>query len=317
MKMVQCPKCNFEQPDDQYCANCGVNMSSFEGPRLPWIKKFLKNWLGQFAILVSIILGLIIYDRISNPVKPFSKKSQELSYYKQVSQKDGEELPPENQASTENETESESTPEPTPAPSQESNPSTAAAQVDKKRELPLLFKRISVSFYELTPQQLEEIVKLSKEHSSEGESVLGVVDKDVFEKIVKSAPISEKNMKSLKTSDTRTLFIGKREREAPNGFGVFYDFTRLNQERESLLSLEIKSYYHLHLDAEEPSPLFRGEFTMSNSSLAYVSGLAPKGLQFTKSEKKIIEELNLLQKFFSPAVMDGTREIIMTVEPRR
>lgn len=314
MKMVHCPKCGFEQPDDQYCANCGVNMGSFKAPPLTFVKKFLKNWLGQFAVLIVIILALLIYDRVSNPVNPFSKRSHSQSYYKQTSTKDGEEAIGNNTDETPSASEEESSP-------QTETESTAASAPPppppKSRELSGGFKRVSVSFYEVTDQQLEEIVKQSKEHSSEGESVLGVIDKDIFEKLVKTKPFTEKDMKSLKMAATRTLFLGKKDKDYQQPFGIFYDFTRLNSEKESLLSLEIKSYYHLHLDSEDPAPLFRGEFTMSNSSLAYISGLTPKNLNLTKLDKKMIDSVGLLQKFFSPTVIDGNQELIMIVEPRR
>lgn len=52
--MLACPKCNFEQPDDRYCANCGVDMESFKS-RNP--RKILK---GAPALYASLVLAVII-----------------------------------------------------------------------------------------------------------------------------------------------------------------------------------------------------------------------------------------------------------------
>ncbi len=54
--MVQCPKCGFSQPKDQYCAQCGVDMLAFKRPETPFLQKFLKS--NFFHI---ILVGLVIF----------------------------------------------------------------------------------------------------------------------------------------------------------------------------------------------------------------------------------------------------------------
>jgi hypothetical protein len=48
-KMIRCPKCEFEQPDDQYCAKCGVDMSRVEAKKTPFTKHPL--FIGTIALL--------------------------------------------------------------------------------------------------------------------------------------------------------------------------------------------------------------------------------------------------------------------------
>lgn len=48
-KMIRCPKCEFEQPDDQYCAKCGVDMSRVEAKKAPLTKHPL--FIGTIALL--------------------------------------------------------------------------------------------------------------------------------------------------------------------------------------------------------------------------------------------------------------------------
>lgn len=40
---VHCPKCGFSQPQDQYCANCGVDMGRYKPTPTPTWKKILQN----------------------------------------------------------------------------------------------------------------------------------------------------------------------------------------------------------------------------------------------------------------------------------
>jgi tetratricopeptide (TPR) repeat protein len=47
---MNCPKCGFSQPDDYYCANCGVNIANY-------VRRRKKRYLRGIAI-VSIILAV-------------------------------------------------------------------------------------------------------------------------------------------------------------------------------------------------------------------------------------------------------------------
>jgi hypothetical protein len=47
--MLLCPKCGFEQPEDVYCAKCGVNMSKFSGRKI-----------GPKPIIIASVIGGII-----------------------------------------------------------------------------------------------------------------------------------------------------------------------------------------------------------------------------------------------------------------
>lgn len=53
--MVECPKCQFVQPDDEYCAQCGVNMRTYQ----PKKEFFLKKPSVQITILILIAGGTL------------------------------------------------------------------------------------------------------------------------------------------------------------------------------------------------------------------------------------------------------------------
>lgn len=66
--LVRCPKCNFSQPQDQYCAQCGIDMLSFKPIDLPIHKKLVKSGLFQFMFV--LILGTMIAYLVVNTNQP-------------------------------------------------------------------------------------------------------------------------------------------------------------------------------------------------------------------------------------------------------
>jgi hypothetical protein len=57
--MIECPRCGFTQPDDRYCANCGLDSLVYKPkPRL-WYQMLLRSSLFQIALSIGIVLLLI------------------------------------------------------------------------------------------------------------------------------------------------------------------------------------------------------------------------------------------------------------------
>ena len=58
--MIKCPKCNFEQPQDEFCAQCGVNMARLEAS---WIVYLRSPWIQFEAFLVTIAFcGFLVFQ---------------------------------------------------------------------------------------------------------------------------------------------------------------------------------------------------------------------------------------------------------------
>ncbi len=56
--MVSCPKCGFSQPNDRYCASCGIDMQNYKPAAPPLSQKLMTNWVVQVAILALVLLGV-------------------------------------------------------------------------------------------------------------------------------------------------------------------------------------------------------------------------------------------------------------------
>lgn len=61
--LINCPKCGFSQPKDQYCASCGVDMLSYVPAAPPLWKQVLVNPVFLIAITMSVVAGSVVYIR--------------------------------------------------------------------------------------------------------------------------------------------------------------------------------------------------------------------------------------------------------------
>jgi hypothetical protein len=61
--MVNCPKCGFSQPQDQYCASCGVDMLTFKPAQKSFLIRMATNTLLQMAVVSITIFVVFAYVR--------------------------------------------------------------------------------------------------------------------------------------------------------------------------------------------------------------------------------------------------------------
>ncbi len=59
--MVNCPKCGFSQPEDQYCASCGVNMVQYRPKPVSLVRRLATNTVFQMAsVSIAIFIAFIV-----------------------------------------------------------------------------------------------------------------------------------------------------------------------------------------------------------------------------------------------------------------
>ena len=49
---IECPRCRFQQPHDEFCANCGINIERYKAKRMPFWK---KRALSYYLVLLFVI----------------------------------------------------------------------------------------------------------------------------------------------------------------------------------------------------------------------------------------------------------------------
>lgn len=59
--LIKCPRCGFSQPEDQYCASCGVNIETYVPRKSSLSKRVFSSTLLQVAFVISATLGVSYY----------------------------------------------------------------------------------------------------------------------------------------------------------------------------------------------------------------------------------------------------------------
>lgn len=58
--LINCPRCDFSQPQDRYCANCGVDMDNFKPVPASPLKKILVSPLFHILIIALIVVASVV-----------------------------------------------------------------------------------------------------------------------------------------------------------------------------------------------------------------------------------------------------------------
>lgn len=74
---INCPKCGFTQPQDQYCARCGVDITTYKAPPKPILKQIAGSLLFQL-MLVFFFGGSAVYWVHQNSVQKTNARIQFL-----------------------------------------------------------------------------------------------------------------------------------------------------------------------------------------------------------------------------------------------
>lgn len=56
--MMECPRCKFVQPEDRFCANCGLNIEAFAAKPKPLMQKVLANPF--FYVVLAVISAIVL-----------------------------------------------------------------------------------------------------------------------------------------------------------------------------------------------------------------------------------------------------------------
>ncbi len=116
--LMNCPKCGFSQPQDRYCASCGIDMQAFKPSVEPFASRVARGMGAQILVLILVFGGATAYF-IKSKDNAFPTDGSSA-----VSKRRTSAAPGAVQTAT-----SSSTPEPSSAAPQmaDSNPNTGAA----------------------------------------------------------------------------------------------------------------------------------------------------------------------------------------------
>lgn len=61
--LINCPKCGFSQPNDRYCASCGVDMVAFRPAPPPFWRQLMGNPAFLIALTFATVMASVLYIR--------------------------------------------------------------------------------------------------------------------------------------------------------------------------------------------------------------------------------------------------------------
>ncbi len=315
--MIKCPKCDFEQPEDIYCAQCGVNMKNFVPPRKSIVALLLSNQNPILGILFVGIIIFVLYDYAlskkprTNVVAAITKQtseqmdvqdSQTPSSYKPAIEP-GIESPqaqPIEAAST------EKVAVEAPRPARVANDPPAQGATVAKSSL-------QISFYQVSRALLSEIQRETNASPFNGDGFGGIVSKKRLAVLRKSP-----ELKSISTNRYKldglpiSIFKGQKSGESAKSIGLYFQVNPLKNDATSF-HIEVKSWGSLKLQ-ENDENLFTSEMTLNSQSVAMIAGFLPKDKVFGDEEKSIFETDRALKIYNSEGFWDGDIDLIMFVE---
>ncbi len=329
--LINCPRCGFSQPKDQYCASCGVNIEKYVPNKTSLSKRIFSSTLSQVTLVIIVALGTSYYalktkeeatlqnsrrkslqQIITN--SSFSKSTP--NHQSETTPQDTDlntsqnnttisvELQNENQQSrlageiSNNEAASANSSQKTSLePTASSTATTAAAAA---AALPKL--NIKVSYYEVSRSILAYWIQSSRAASdSETSFSAGTIDRKLFEGQIRYSPL--KTESTVATVNMKTNF-----KSAANKDGVI-----IGLESEILMNSLTSGSIMITKMTSQGSDHIRSNINLSADRIYFIHWKNDLvGLQ----NEPVLAEIPPFQIFKSKQFMmdNGTTELVMIIE---
>lgn len=241
--LVNCPRCGFTQPQDKYCARCGVDMESYRAPQPSLISRTLGNPVLQisFVLLIAAIVGFSLYQKKHNEMQERVHYLQGVQVSKSVSVAGaiaGDELPTEFLEGSEVKTAAASiAPPATKAPPSVTEEKKLAAE--KPAALgPVRLHLILAEVSEAALAQIYEISRGTGQFNSFGDYVAGILPDALRRLSAESRDIRilAREERPIDAQHPFQLFQGLHGGEDDNEIGLSYYIEMTEGEKGNLRS---------------------------------------------------------------------------------
>lgn len=155
--MIECPKCHFVQPDDEYCASCGVNMKIYrQNHKSSQTLKNLIPYALTFCLLAVLIGFLILQFKNPKPVAQVNAVAQSSapSQHSNHAKPDAYTATPASPREQEDQEVAED--KPTPA-TVHAEPVVVKAAVEEKKEEKFSIEAIDAFFLEVPKAAIRQL----------------------------------------------------------------------------------------------------------------------------------------------------------------
>ena len=341
--MVNCPKCKFTQPKDQFCANCGVDMAAFKPPQKPLTSRLFKNWIFQLSIFVfAVVIGVGLI-RAKNRAK-FSESiasienatSKQRNYIskksidKKFAQTSGVgTTSPQSDVNliSKQAPSASATPETAGAPAQLSaNPGAQAANLkslDGSGDASgLLPSKLKLVFAELHRGTFANILGDSRSIASFGVYFSGLLpdhDDKTKSELTGLNVLDSANDLQIKLNQPIVVFKGSRDPQFQQNIGLTTQITpAFMDEQGAHLQIEVKRT--LRSPAGTAAPLleenFQEQMVLKKGARGYISGLLPHRVLSEEEARSLNANPTILKVLASGDFQNSNSEFVLFIEAK-
>jgi len=326
---INCPKCGFYQPKDQYCASCGIDMKKHKAPQASLWKRLVGNWLFQLGALLIVVVVFTYWDGRS-PKENSTDQDQsyllskphksELAKLKNKSE--SPELVPPPPVS-EDQRKSPVPPPPSSPPSELTAVASSAENLQaevpqKKTTFTELSKSISIFYYFVEKSILENLI-------SQGESVGTGITKlksSLFAKEIKTNRAAWNKIKSKSSrfeldKVSRISAASDAEDFDSRPIGFFIDSeVRVNTQTASLIDVSLSLSRRLQFGAETSPTNSSSNFSLQRSprEIVLVTGFAGGTPELSESENQFFENDEFLKYVVEPQFSDEFSDLVLVLQ---
>jgi hypothetical protein len=325
--MIKCPKCQFEQPEDIYCAQCGVNMKNFVPPKKSILVSLLSNQSLIVGLLFIGIIAFVVYDyALSKKPKTTTVAAVTKQTSAQIDVPYGEnpstyqpsvQQPAQQQAAVAAPDSIGDKPGEKPMAEKLASekaaleaPRPARAAAEPAVGVP---KSLQISFYQVSRALLSELQRETNASSFNGDGFGGVIAKRRLLALRKNPEFKAISTNRYKLDGHPiSIFKGQKSGESAKSIGLYFQINPLKNDPAGT-QIEVKSWGSLKIQ-ENDENLFSGEMTLNPQYAAMIAGFLPKDKVFGDEEKAIFDSDRSLKIYNTEGFWDGDIDLIMFVE---
>jgi len=320
--LINCPRCGFEQPQDKYCAQCGVDIDNFKPAKNS--KSFFSGALFQtiFILLIVAGLGFGLYSQrmaghtiaeVQRPTIPVPKVV--------ASAKPPQTAPAVAAAPAPSVAAAEKPVATAPAPVVPPPADSPAPEAKEARAVAnVTGPSIIIRYAEISRQALQSISDASQStgqfisFSDYSAGILPNIEKHMSDDGIKVLHTEEKTLGSSKSLQ---WFYGLKDRSDPSADVGLTTFLELNDMDGTTFrgSLEIQRNWrelspNQALEVQHKS--FPAIFEIGNGTGFFMSGVLPRKTNLENEDE--LTSIDIYKILRSPAFQKGDSEFIMFIE---
>lgn len=302
--MINCPKCNLLQPKDRYCAQCGINIDTWQPPQQPLWKKIAGNLMFQLSVLFLVAFILVLKDNFSTPESFKAPIENSVAFRQGFNEK-----PQMNQQ--ENAPSQSLRPEQVDPMAQPTN-QQAPPQQDRQDDQFDLQKRATTVVALYSRSLLDRVIQKAQKL----DDTAYIIQNSQLDEIVQQAanekqPIGKKN-KTFNLNQKTNFFIGEHDLETDIRFGFFIELTVKNPRSESIIPFEVTSWHQLKLTNEPSARIsYEGKLSPRKSLVLAIPSVHEENL--TNDERSLFESSAGLRQLNDDNFVDDLSDVVLVI----